>query len=188
MSWYAEAMRRAGRTRWFAAVGSRLAPPVDRLLHRLSGGRLHVAESFLPTLLLTTTGRRSGEPRTQPLAYVRDGAAFVVVGTNWGGTTHPAWTHNLRAEPRAVVEARGERYDVVARELDDEEAARIFPYHRKSTGHLLSKHRFVSAPFALTLETGAWLKHAQHANTMATALDDAQGSWGSHVSPPASGR
>jgi deazaflavin-dependent oxidoreductase (nitroreductase family) len=127
MSWYAEAMRRVGRTRWFAAVGSRLAPPLDRLLHRVSGGRLHVAESFLPTLLLTTTGRRSGEPRAKPLAYVRDGSAFVVVGTNWGDTSHPAWTHNLRAEPHAVVEARGERYDVIARELDADAAARLWP-------------------------------------------------------------
>jgi threonine aldolase len=47
-----------------------------------------------------------------------------------------------------------------------------FPFHRKSTGHLLSKHRFVSAPFAATLETGAWLRHAKHANTIAGMLAD----------------
>lgn len=49
-------------------------------------------------------------------------------------------------------------------------AAERFPYQRKSTGHLLSKHRFVSAPFAITLETGAWLGTAQHANAMAQRL------------------
>ncbi len=51
-------------------------------------------------------------------------------------------------------------------------AVTSFPFHRKGTGHLLSKHRFVSAPFAAALETGAWLKHAKHANTMARMLAD----------------
>jgi threonine aldolase len=51
-----------------------------------------------------------------------------------------------------------------------EQAARDFPYHRKATGHLLSKHRFVSAQFAATLESGAWLTHAAHANAMADRL------------------
>lgn len=53
-----------------------------------------------------------------------------------------------------------------------EEAVRSFPFHRKGTGHLLSKHRFVSAPFAETLRTGAWLRHAAHANAMAQLLAD----------------
>ncbi len=49
-------------------------------------------------------------------------------------------------------------------------AARTFPFHRKGTGHLLSKHRFVSGPFARVLQGDIWLKHARHANTMATRL------------------
>jgi len=49
-------------------------------------------------------------------------------------------------------------------------ASATFDFHRKSTGHLLSKHRFVSAPFVATLESGAWLRHAAHANAMAGAL------------------
>ncbi len=51
-----------------------------------------------------------------------------------------------------------------------EAAAEAFPFHRKSTGHLLSKHRFVAAPFAATLRGGAWLRHAAHANRMARLL------------------
>lgn len=51
-----------------------------------------------------------------------------------------------------------------------ERARRVFPYHRKGTGHLLSKHRFISAPFAATLASGAWLRHAAHANAMAARL------------------
>lgn len=53
-----------------------------------------------------------------------------------------------------------------------ERAVMTFPFHRKGTGHLLSKHRFVSAPFAMTLKSGAWLRHANHANGMARRLGD----------------
>lgn len=49
-------------------------------------------------------------------------------------------------------------------------AAEVLPYHRKGTGHLLSKHRFVAAPFAATLTDGSWLRHAQRANELAQAL------------------
>ncbi len=49
-------------------------------------------------------------------------------------------------------------------------AKRVLPFHRKATGHLLSKHRFVSAPFAATIEDGSWLRHARHANAMAAKL------------------
>ncbi|MHC4348792.1 MAG: threonine aldolase family protein, partial [Planctomycetota bacterium] len=51
-----------------------------------------------------------------------------------------------------------------------EAATAAFPFHRKSTGHLLSKHRFMSAPFAATLRDGVWLRHAAHANDMAARL------------------
>ncbi|MGC4119502.1 MAG: beta-eliminating lyase-related protein [Myxococcales bacterium] len=58
------------------------------------------------------------------------------------------------------------------------QAVRDFPFHRKSTGHLLSKHRFVTAPFAASLEGGAWLRHASHANAMAKRLLDGLSSLG----------
>lgn len=54
-------------------------------------------------ITLTTTGRRSGEPRTLPLYAWPDGERLVVVGSKGGATTNPAWVHNLRAEPRAIV-------------------------------------------------------------------------------------
>lgn len=127
MRWYADALRRWGTTPWFAAVGRRLAPALDRALHRVSGGRVHLSESFLPVLLLTTRGRRSGQLRHHPLAYVEVDGVHHVVGTNWGGEAHPAWTYNLRAEPRAIVEAKGERWSVRARELDADEFAAVWP-------------------------------------------------------------
>lgn len=121
-----ELARRIGSARWFARLGRHLAPPIDRAVLRLTGGRIHVADALLPTLTLTTVGRRSGQPRRSPLGYVRDGDAFYVVGTNWGGPSHPGWTYNLDAEPAATIEVRGRRHRVIAREVDGDEYDRAW--------------------------------------------------------------
>jgi deazaflavin-dependent oxidoreductase (nitroreductase family) len=82
--------------------------PVDRWIQRVSGGRFTViGRHGLPALLLTSTGRRSGEPRTQPLLYAPDGDGYVVIGSNWGQSHHPLWTENLMACPDAVVAVDG---------------------------------------------------------------------------------
>ncbi len=72
-------------------------------------------------LLLTTTGARSGRPRLSPLAYQRVDGKLVIIGSYRGADVHPAWVHNLRANPRARIEIGTEAYDVVARELPREE-------------------------------------------------------------------
>ncbi len=107
-------IRRLGGRRWFIGLG-RAVVPADRYLGRLSRGRLSVLGMVgLPGLMLTTIGRRSGQPRSQPLLYVPDGDGYVVVGSNWGGTTHPGWSANLLADPAASVEVRGRRIPVRA--------------------------------------------------------------------------
>lgn len=108
MSRYTALLRRLGNQRWFAALG-RLLTPLDRRLYRLTGGRWSVVgRHALPSLLITTTGRKSGLPRTQPLLYATDGDGYVVVGSNWGQPNHPAWSANLIAQPNARV-TLGER-------------------------------------------------------------------------------
>src|SRR5918996_4139550 len=68
-------------------------------------------------LLLTTTGAKSGQPRLSPLSCKRiDGRLFIIAG-NGGADVHPAWAHNLRANPRAHVELGTDSFDVTAREL-----------------------------------------------------------------------
>jgi deazaflavin-dependent oxidoreductase (nitroreductase family) len=117
-------VRRAGHTRTL----SRLAPllvPADRLVGRLTGGRV-VALGLVPSLILTTTGRRSGLPRRSPLLYVRDGDAFVVIGSNWGKTGQPAWSHNLLADPRATVTVGGRHLPVTARLATGAERERLW--------------------------------------------------------------
>ncbi len=102
-------------------------PALDRLAHRLTGGRHTVTELVLPTLVLTATGRRSGLPRTQPLAYVEVDDGWAVAGSNFGQEHHPAWTNNLLADPSATVSIDGGRQvDVVARLLAGEERERTW--------------------------------------------------------------
>jgi deazaflavin-dependent oxidoreductase (nitroreductase family) len=78
------------------------APPIDRLLLRLSRGRFSLGGST-PILLLLTTGAKSGEPRSTPLFYLRDGERFVLIASRGGHQKHPAWYHNLLAHPEATV-------------------------------------------------------------------------------------
>ncbi|MBO9553351.1 nitroreductase/quinone reductase family protein [Cellulomonas sp.] len=119
------ALRRAGRTRWFARLG-RAVSRLDRRIQKATAGRWSVlGRPTLPHLILTTTGRRSGEPRDAALLYARDGERWVVIGSNWGQQHHPAWTGNLLAEPRAAVTVGGRRTDVVAHLAEGDERARL---------------------------------------------------------------
>jgi deazaflavin-dependent oxidoreductase (nitroreductase family) len=78
-------------------------------------------------MLLTTTGRRSGQPRSCPLVIVRDAVGYAAIGSNVGGPTSPGWVHNLRAEPRAELTIGRRRIAVTAREVEDAgEWERIF--------------------------------------------------------------
>ncbi|HET6166582.1 MAG TPA: nitroreductase/quinone reductase family protein [Marmoricola sp.] len=100
--------------------------PLDRkVLVRSEGRRTVLGPIGAPTLLLETTGRKSGQPRVSPLLYARDGSSVIVVGSNFGQQHHPAWTANLIADPRAVVIAGGRRIPVTATLLGggDAEAA-----------------------------------------------------------------
>ncbi|MEJ3744053.1 nitroreductase family deazaflavin-dependent oxidoreductase [Actinomycetes bacterium KLBMP 9797] len=117
--------RRIGGEVWFATIARRVLPPLDRFVGRLTGGRL-VALGLVPSLLLTTTGRRSGEPRTTPLLYIPDGDGYVVIGSNWGQRHQPAWALNLLANPDASVTLKGARVRVRARKLDGAERDRAW--------------------------------------------------------------
>ena len=71
--------------------------------YRLSRGRVLGSVAGMPVLLLTTTGRRSGKPRTTPLTFFRDATDLVVVASNGGADHPPDWALNLQQTPRAVV-------------------------------------------------------------------------------------
>ncbi|WP_421732623.1 nitroreductase family deazaflavin-dependent oxidoreductase [Cellulomonas sp.] len=121
------AVRRLGRTRWFAHAG-RATSGLDRRLQKASRGRWStLGRPSLPQLILTTTGRRSGESREAVLLYAVDGDGWVLIGSNWGQEHHPAWSGNLLADPRATVTIAGVTTPVVATLADDDERARLLP-------------------------------------------------------------
>ena len=93
-------------------------------IYRWSGGRLLGRMVGMEVLLLTTRGRRTGLERSTCLTSFRDGDAWVVVGSFLGEPRHPAWVHNLRAQPEAEVQCGAERRSVVAREAGGEELVR----------------------------------------------------------------
>ncbi len=95
-------------------------------LYRLSGGRLGAQVGGTPVLVLESVGRQSGQTRTTPLVYLRDGERLVVVGSAGGAERHPAWVHNLRQTPRTMVTVGPRRLAVVASEASGEERARLW--------------------------------------------------------------
>jgi deazaflavin-dependent oxidoreductase (nitroreductase family) len=117
-------VRRLGHHRWFARVGRGLVA-ADRLVARLTRGRV-VALNLVPSLLLHTTGRRTGRPRDTPLLGVPDGDGYVVIGSNWGEPRQPAWALNLLADPRAAVTRGGRTVPVRARLLTGAERERAW--------------------------------------------------------------
>jgi deazaflavin-dependent oxidoreductase (nitroreductase family) len=129
---YAEAdrprrlVRRLAATRGGSWVVARVGHRADRLVYRLSGSRTTLAGivSGLPMVMLVTTGARSGRETRTPLLAVIEGDAVIVVGSNLGQPQHPAWIHNLRANPQARVEVQGRAREVRAEEIEGAERER----------------------------------------------------------------
>jgi deazaflavin-dependent oxidoreductase (nitroreductase family) len=115
---------------WFSAtragswVVKHVASRVDPVLFRWSKGRVtSTGKPTLPMLALTTTGARTGRPRTVQLAFHRDGDDLLVVASAMGQARHPAWRYNLDAHPDVTVLVRGEEYPATASVLTPEEKA-----------------------------------------------------------------
>ncbi len=96
-------------------------------LYRLTGGKVGHGTGHITNLLLTTTGRKSGQARTVPLAYLADGDTYVVVASNGGADRHPLWWLNLQTTPRAQVQVGSQTVDVVAHRATPDEWAQLWP-------------------------------------------------------------
>jgi F420H(2)-dependent quinone reductase len=95
---------------------------VNRILRTFGAKRVRGAR----ILYLTTTGRKSGKARIVPLAFVRDGGDFVAAASNGGSDWEPAWWLNLQAGSGGIVEVDGQRVEVTATEVEDEDRARLW--------------------------------------------------------------
>lgn len=96
--------------------------------YRETGGEVgHEWQPGVYTLLLTTTGRRTGDPYTTPLIYGRDGDDYIVVASKGGADDHPDWYLNLEAEPDVEIEVEDREIAAVARTATPEEKQRLWP-------------------------------------------------------------
>jgi deazaflavin-dependent oxidoreductase (nitroreductase family) len=112
--------------------GPKLTFQLHRFMYRLSGGQFFsTSGGKMPVLLLTTIGRKSGQPRTWPLNYLRDGGDLVIVASNCGRDYHAAWYLNLLAQPQASAQVGRKHISVTARSASPDEKARLWPTLKK---------------------------------------------------------
>ena len=98
------------------------------LLYRATQGLVgHYVPGAARTLLLDNVGAKSGTRRTLPLSYIEDGENYVIVASKGGAPKHPAWFHNLRANPATTIQVRGSHIDVHARVAAPAERKRLWP-------------------------------------------------------------
>jgi len=92
---------------------------------RAKGGNVGGQLANAPLLLLTTTGAKSGEPRTRPLVYLSEGGRIYIFAGNRGASTNPGWYHNLVAYPDVLVELGAEKFEARAIVVDSAEGERL---------------------------------------------------------------
>ena len=116
--------------RIFVPMDDRLVKQLSRLhtsVFRMTGGAIGSRLVDNDMLLLTTTGRSTGQPHTVPLLYLRDDQRFVVIASYGGRPRHPEWYHNLVRHPHAEVLTRRGRHDVSAETMSADDRARWWP-------------------------------------------------------------
>ena len=109
-------------------VFSRTLDHADRLVFRATKGK-HMLSSMLsalPVAMVTTTGARSGEPRTVPLLAMPTDDGMAIIASWYGNAKHPSWRHNLRKHPDGEIDVEGHRWAFHAVEVEDERRERIW--------------------------------------------------------------
>jgi deazaflavin-dependent oxidoreductase (nitroreductase family) len=101
---------------------------VHTIVYRATNGTIgHHIPGLAPMLLLDHVGAKSGTKRTTPLAYLEDGERFVIVASKGGSPRHPAWFHNLKANPETTVQVGSRKLPVTASVASAEERSRLWP-------------------------------------------------------------
>ena len=93
---------------------------------RAYGGKVGGPFQGAPMVLITTTGAKSGQPRTTPLVYLQDGDRVVIIASKAGAPTNPDWYYNLKANPSVTVEIGEDKYEAVAEEVTGDERNRLY--------------------------------------------------------------
>jgi len=118
------------RTLFFRRVGPTIMPPLERMMTRLTKGRVQLSGLLLPSLVLHSIGAKSGLERDVTLMYcpepVPAGEQLLITGSNFARDTHPAWTANLLTHPDASVSVHGVRIPVRATPIADDEREAVW--------------------------------------------------------------
>ncbi len=111
-----------------ASVAVQIMSKLNTWVYRASGGRLGAKFTHgAPVFLLVTKGRKSGQPRTAPLIYLKDGEDYLLVASKGGMSHHPAWYLNLEATPECEIEIGSQRLPMHAKRVSDEEKKALWP-------------------------------------------------------------
>jgi deazaflavin-dependent oxidoreductase (nitroreductase family) len=101
---------------------------INTFMYRRSDGKgLGSTFQGIPVAILTTTGRKSGEPRDSPLYFHRDGDKVIVAASKGGSDKHPMWYLNLKADPKVTVQIGNDKLKMTAREATDDERELYWP-------------------------------------------------------------
>ena len=96
-------------------------------LYKVSGGKRGGTSKKAPVALLTTTGRKTGQPRVSPLLFIRCGDRVIVVASRGGSDRNPLWYLNLKADPKVSVQIKDEVLNLTARDATEDERATLWP-------------------------------------------------------------
>ncbi|WP_173813946.1 nitroreductase family deazaflavin-dependent oxidoreductase [Mycobacterium rhizamassiliense] len=122
LRWDEAIFERAAMTRVGSTLGKYLAPRFDKIAIPLTKGRFSTM-GIDKVGLVTTTGAKSGQPRSQPLALLDDGDGLLAIGSNYGQEKHPGWSANLLAHPECTIELNGPPRPYRAELLEGDERA-----------------------------------------------------------------
>jgi len=118
------------RTLFFRRVGPKIMPPLERMMARLTRGRVQLSGLLLPSLVLHSVGAKSSLERDVILMYcpepTESGERLLITGSNFARDVHPAWTSNLMAHPGAAVSVHGLRIAVHAERIADDEREAVW--------------------------------------------------------------
>ena len=121
-------MQKLGSTRPMAWLFQRTLFPLDKMVFHRTGGRTSITGLLagVPVLLLTTTGAKSGEPRTMPLLGIPFDEGLALIGSNFGQERTPGWVYNLEADPHATIGYLDKTVEVVASRAEQSQTEEVF--------------------------------------------------------------
>ena len=122
----------------------RLANGLHVGLYRLSGGKLANRIANLPVLLITTFGRKTGRPHTNPVVYLKEGSDYLVSASTGGMDWHPGWYFNLKNKPEAKIQIGNQTFNVNATIIDGEERTHLYEKFKAASSNFVKYEKNTS--------------------------------------------